>query len=385
MPEVHSEEEDDDNEGRPNDEEVVNQEAAQLPWLTDNEFLQKYRMSREAFDFVLSKIKDHEVFHHSWRHLRRKKGRRQAPPAHQLMVFLKFLGTEGSGNSNANQRHTFRIGYGTAEKYRNRVTKAITSLRGEFLYWPDANERNRISREIFEKYNFPHCVLLLDGTLFELAFEPQTEDAPDYSGRKYGYSLSTLIFCDHKKMIRYYLSGYPGSAHDNRIYKGTAVKQHPNQFFSPMQYVVGDSAFENDQHMVSAFKKLPNRQLCRDEELFNTQLAKLRIISEHCIGMLKGRFPWLRSIRLTITEEKKSLRKILQLIDATIILHNMLITFGESEIEEWIDFDDFSDLDEFERAPYEEGDELNSGIPPWAPRDTRRTQLLNYFKEFLFF
>jgi hypothetical protein len=101
--------------------------------------------------------------------------------------------------------------------------------------------------------------------------------------------------------------------------------------------------------------------------------------------MLKGRFPWLRSIRLTITEEKKSLQKILQLIDATIILHNMLITFGESEIEDWIDFDDFSDLDEFERAPYEEGDELNSGIPPWAPRDTRRTQLLNYFKEFLFF
>jgi hypothetical protein len=66
-------------------------------------------------------------------------------------------------------------------------------------------------------------------------------------------------------MICYYLSGYPGSAHDNRIYKGTAVKQHPNHFFSPMQYVVGDSAFENDQHMVSAFKKLPNRQLCHDE------------------------------------------------------------------------------------------------------------------------
>ena len=162
------------------------------------------------------------------------------------------------------------------------------------------------------------------------------------------------------------------------------MKKNPASHFSVMQYLVGDSAFENDWFMVAAFKKLPNCNLERDQEQFNTKLSKLRIISEHCIGMLKGRFPWLRSIRLVVTEDVISLKRILQLIDATVILHNMLIEFGEEEKEDWIDYDDFSDLDEAARAPYEENDELNLPVPAWAPKHTRRTQILQYFKEFFF-
>ncbi len=60
---------------------------------------------------------------------------------------------------------------------------------------------------------------------------------------------------------------------------------------------------------------------------FNEKLAKMRIISEHCIGILKCRFPWLRSIRLSITKNKNSIQKILELIEATILLHNMLIDY----------------------------------------------------------
>jgi hypothetical protein len=40
-------------------------------------------------------------------------------------VFLKYVGTEGSGANNSNQRHTFSVGYGTAELYRERVTTAL--------------------------------------------------------------------------------------------------------------------------------------------------------------------------------------------------------------------------------------------------------------------
>jgi DDE superfamily endonuclease len=112
---------------------------------------------------------------------------------------------------------------------------------------------------------------------------------------------------------------------------------------------VGDSAFENDWFMVSAFKKQANSQLPDNHEKFNKMMAKLKILSEHCIGMLKGRFPWLRHIQLIISEEKRSLKRILWLIDASVILHNMLIAFGEEERSDWIDLDDFSDMDDAER------------------------------------
>ena len=255
----------------------------QQPWLSDDEFLQKYRMSRKNFKAVLEMIKDHDVFRNQ------RNRRQQAPPAHQLLVFLKYVGTEGAGASNGNQRSTFAIGYGTATLYRERVTKALRSLSDEYIQWPDAEERLVIAREIQKMYNFPHCVAIADGTLFPLAFEPHTLDAPDYSGRKYGYSLSTLIICDHKRRIRHYLAGFPGSAHDNRIWKATKMYSDPKSYFLERQYCVGDSAFENDWFMVSAFKKPKDRSIPEQHVKFNEKLARMQIISEHCIGILKGR------------------------------------------------------------------------------------------------
>jgi hypothetical protein len=350
----------------------------ELPWLNDEEFLQKFRMSRKSFGVILGKIKDHPVFE--------SKTKTMAPPEYQLMVFLKYIGTEGSGASNANQRSTFGVGYGTATLYRRRVAAALRSLREQYIRWPDAQERKEISRAIQQTYDFPHCVGIADGTLTPLAFEPETMDAPDYSGRKYGYSLTAMIVCDHRRRIRHYLAGFPGSAHDNRVFKATKLATDPFIHFEPMQYMIGDSAFENDWYMVSAFKKPKNASIPRNHEQFNEKLARLRIVSEHCIGLLKGRFPWLRSIRLKITDDKKSLKRILELFDATVIVHNILIEIGEKEREEWIDRDDFSDVDDEDRAPtMSPADVLNQGIAAGAPKDERRTRLMYYFEEHFYF
>jgi hypothetical protein len=73
------------------------------------------------------------------------------------------------------------------------------------------------------------------------------------------------------------------------------------------------------------------------------------------------------------------------MIDATIILHNMLIDFREEEREDMMHRDDISEIDDAMRAPYEEDDVLNRGVPSWAPKDRRRQQLLNYLKEFFMF
>jgi hypothetical protein len=347
------------------------------PWLNDDEFLQKYRMSRTSFQILLDKIKDHPVF--------QSKNRMQSPVSHQLMTWLKFVGTEGSGASNSNQRNTFGIGYGTSSAFRRRVTEAIRSLKDDYYYWPGEEERKIIGKEIFSRYDFPHCASIADGTLFPLAFEPETEDAPDYSGRKYGYSLSTMIFCDHKRRIRHYLAGFPGSAHDSRVFKATIVASNPTDHFADREYCIGDSAFENSWYMVSAFKKPKGMNIPAEHEKFNEKMASLRIASEHCIGILKGRFPWLRSIRLKITEDKRSLREILLTLEATVIVHNLLIELGEEERDDWIDLDDFSDIDDAERAPYEEGDALNQAIPAGAPKNERRTRLMHYFEEHHYF
>lgn len=70
-----------------NDEEIssVSTEGDKLPWTNDEEFLKKYRVTRDSFGRILRKIEGHEVF-------KAPRGRRQAPVAHQLMVFLRYVG-----------------------------------------------------------------------------------------------------------------------------------------------------------------------------------------------------------------------------------------------------------------------------------------------------
>ena len=84
-----------------------------------------------------------------------------------------------------------------------------------------------------------------------------------------------------------------------------------------------------------------------DKERFNTKLARCRILAEHTIGILKGRFPWLKQIHMRITEDKKHLTRILKFLDCCIILHNLLLLTTTSEEEKiWIDKEYFSGIDE---------------------------------------
>ena len=110
-------------------------------------------------------------------------------------------------------------------------------------------------------------------------------------------------------------------------------------------------------------------------------MKRLRVISEHTIGILKGRFPWLHSIRCRIDDDKKSLKRILEYIDCTIILHNLLMERKDEIPDDWMDLDDFSDIDDAGRAPGGDDDVLNQAVPDNAPSDQRRSDLMVYQNE----
>ena len=103
----------------------------------------------------------------------------------------------------------------------------------------------------------------------------------------------------------------------------------------------------------------------------NDAMKSIRVTSEHTIGILKARFPFLKAIRNKITEETRSTKKILQLVECAIILHNLLMTRNEPEPEDWdSDDDDTSDIDDANRAPTE----LCDG-------DSRRHALMIYMND----
>ena len=103
--------------------------------------------------------------------------------------------------------------------------------------------------------------------------------------------------------------------------------QCSNVFFSQGEYLVADTAYEPSEHVVPAFKSSPGMGLRQtpEKQLFNLCLSSPRVTAEHTMGLWKGRCGWLRKIKMLITNEMEGLEKVLLYIDATIVLHNMLI------------------------------------------------------------
>ena len=113
--------------------------------------------------------------------------------------------------------------------------------------------------------------------------------------------------------------------------------------------------------MVPCYKKPSGHEIPKQHECFNTKAAQIRITSEHTIGILKARFPWLRDIRMPITKNKESLRKILMFIHASIILHNMLIEFKDEIDKKWEEGND-DDEEEDDSPPSTGAQEMRTSI-----------------------
>lgn len=343
------------------------------PWLTDEEFLQKYRLHRDSMHYVVSRIQGHHIFSSN------KSRRPQRPPCHQLMVFLHYLGTSGSGASNPRVRNVFGIGRGTAELYKGRCVAALRSIKDEVIKWPDDREKKEIARRIFVSTNrdWINCIGIADGTLLPLTYAPQSSDAPDYHGRKHQYSLSVMIINDDMKRIRMYNAGNPGCVHDSRIYSQMPLFTQPDQYFNNQRYfILGDSAFVNSPTMVTSYKAPRGHALSKDQEAFNTSLGRIRVTSEHTIGMLKARFPILRSLPMRITNNKNSVRRIIRIIECCIILHNILIDLKDNIPDDW-----YEDEDNDSDIANEVGEyTFSSPFLDTHPNDERRQRCLQYLK-----
>jgi hypothetical protein len=160
--------------------------------------------------------------------------------------------------------------------------------------------------------------------------------------------------------------------------------QHPSDFFSPGEYLVADTVYEPSDEVIPAFKSSPGMGLLQptDKQTFNLCLASPRVTAEHTVGLWKGRCSWLRKIRMIITNKKESLEHILNYIDATIVLHNMLIDMGSADDENaaWdVEDEVLTAIDDDDQIP--ERTALDVALPEGSLPSARRDQLLAYIRE----
>jgi DDE superfamily endonuclease len=327
----------------------------------DREFLFHFRMSRDCFHQLIVELKDHPVFDGD------SHGCTQRPAEHQLLVLLKYFGSDGNSASNLNLGAFFGISRGSAESCRTNALLALLSIEHRTYYWPNSDERKQISNRIRDSYLFPNCVGLIDGTLLPLATRPLLH-GENYLSRKRYYAIVMLVVCDDQSRILYYHVGWPGSVHDNRVWRTCNLFKNCETMFSPREYLLGDSAFTASDIMVPPFKSSAGKELHGNYAAFNTLLAKPRVKSEHCIGLLKGRFPFLRGIRMLLGN-KEHMARIIDHVRGAVILHNFMI--GQPYEDDWIDSEECID-----DLPPEAGATMSNN-----PDSRRRRELFYYLSE----
>ena len=76
------------------------------------------------------------------------------------------------------------------------------------------------------------------------------------------YALNVMIVCDDRKRIIFYNAGWPGSTHDNRVFRNSKLFYKRGQYFSHHECLLGDSAYSASPVMVQAFKNRLVLQNC---------------------------------------------------------------------------------------------------------------------------
>ena len=297
----------------------------------DDEFVLAFRITRDSFFLLLNEMKDKDAF------IIKNNKCHQRPISFQLLVFLYRVGQEGTGAGYGYISLFFGIAKGSVQNYVRRCVRALLEIKDEVVYWPDANEQLDMRKRLMA-YGFRHCVGIIDGTLVFLDFRPESFHEC-YFSRKSMYALNVMIVCDDQKRIIYYTAGWPGSTHDNRVFQNCNLFLNGGEFFSPHEYLLGDSAYSSSAIMVQSFKKeASHAELEANKEFFNSCLAQIRISSEHCIGMLKGRFRCMKKCNIRLKKTTEEVKELVNLIGACVTMHNLLINYDETEIpKSWYD------------------------------------------------
>ncbi|XP_028096012.1 uncharacterized protein LOC114295907 [Camellia sinensis] len=146
------------------------------------------------------------------------------------------------------------------------------------------------------------CVGAIDDTLVDAWIPASRQNT--FRGRKLTVSQNVLATCNFDTLFTFINSGWEGSTHDNAILVDSFTRADL-QFSHPPngKYYLVDTGFTNMPEFLAPFRsqryhlqEFHGRRYAGPKELFNYQHSSLRNGIERTFGVLKKRFPILRSM-----------------------------------------------------------------------------------------
>jgi Plant transposon protein. len=219
------------------------------------------------------------------------------------------------------------------------VAKLINKNINKWIAWPTGE---RALKNIQDFNNIPGNKLkgifgCLDGSHIRIC---KTKVDNSYINRHQYPSINLQAICDSKKKFLYVFCGWPGSAHDSRVWQHSPlhnnIEEKRHEMLPLSSYIISDSAYELRTFNITPYKE--SAGFGRPEKLFNQNLSKIRVLIEQAFGRLKGIFRRVKHL------ECKKVENSSQLVVLACILHNIVIDSNvETNYEEDLDNEDYND------------------------------------------
>lgn len=221
---------------------------------------------------------------------------------------------------------------GSVVKVTNRYIRRVMRLDEAHDVWPDAQRRKELSDYAWSTFGLRGCIVSVDGTTIPLAYarsyQPWTFWDPQDE-----YSMHLLVATDHQRNIISATLGFSGAAGDALAQRHAEWEGQPRLHFSHLEHLLGDKGMPRTARVVCPYKGEAVKTT--DNANFNFQLARLRMIAEHVLGVLKGPWESLRKLRAQIASES-DLKRAMEWIIACCVLHNICNACGDA-VEEVAD------------------------------------------------
>ena len=192
-------------------------------------------------------------------------------------------------------------------------------------------DRDRVAREYFERFGIPKIAYGVDGMHAKFVGMPRDRPAhippQRFWNRKQCYSLSVQVISNSERICAVDV-GWPGSAHDSRIWTRSLERLIVEA--DPSHRICGDSAYPISAVMVKPYPARETRNN-RENRIFNKKLSQIRtLMTEDVFGQWQRMFPYITNMRTHLKTSQK-------IIVATAILFNIR--------KEMRDSDEFNRLD----------------------------------------
>lgn len=234
-------------------------------------------------------------------------------PLQQVCLALRFY---ASGSMQLSLGAWTNIDQSTVSRVVWDVTSAICDSMKEEIRFP--NDLVLLKQSFYERSGLANVVGCIDGT--HVPIQQPVQFGQEYINRKNWYSINVQAVCDANCKVMDVVASWPGSAHDSRIFRNSALYQKLQQGQLD-GILLGDSGYRLAPFLFTPF----NNPAIEVTQNFNRIHASTRNCIERTFGQIKRRFAALHiPLRL-------KLDRLCPTIIACFVLHNVAKNLNDPE------------------------------------------------------